>query len=89
VSTARGIARTESANGRGRSTEGSSGPRRPSGVYRLGDTVWRVSESVEGGLKVEVLTDGAWAMGPVNLVGLRLDRSTTRLTQAAIDALPE
>jgi hypothetical protein len=51
--------------------------------------VWRISESAEGGLKVEVLTDGAWAMGPINLVGLRLHASTTRLTQAAIDALPE
>ena len=77
------------ASRRGRSSGGASGPRNPSGVYRLGTTVWRISESAEGGLKVEVLTDGAWAMGPINLVGLRLHASTTRLTQAAIDALPE
>jgi hypothetical protein len=89
VSTVRDTKESGSATGRGRSTEGSSGPRRPSGVYRLHDTTWRVSESAEGGLKVEVLTDGAWIMGPVNLVGLRLDASTTRLTRAAIDALPE
>jgi len=67
---------------------GSSGSRKPSGVYQRGDTVWRISESVEGGLKVEVLTDGAWVAGPVNLVGLRLDSATTKLTQASIDALP-
>jgi hypothetical protein len=50
--------------------------------------VWRVSETVEGGLKVETLTDGAWVSGPVNLVGLRLDSGTTKLNQASIDALP-
>lgn len=66
----------------------SSGRRQPTGVYRLGKTVWRITESVEGGLKVEVLTDGAWVAGPVNLVGLRLDSGTTKLNQASIDALP-
>jgi len=69
-------------------TDGASGPRKPTGVYRRGDTVWRITESVEGGLKVETLTDGAWVAGPVNLVGLRLDSETTKLTQASIDALP-
>ena len=65
-----------------------SGRRKPNGVYKRGKTVWRISESVEGGLKVEVLTDGAWVSGPVNLVGLRLDSGTTKLNQASIDALP-
>jgi hypothetical protein len=67
---------------------GSSGRRQPSGVYRRGTTVWRISESVEGGLKVEVLTDGTWVAGPVNLVGLRLDSGTTKLDQASIKSLP-
>ncbi len=67
---------------------GASGPREPTGVYRRGDTVWRISESVEGGLKVEILTNGAWVAGPVNMVGLRLENGTTKLTQASIDALP-
>jgi hypothetical protein len=43
---------------------------------------------VEGGLKVEVLTDGVWVAGPVNMVGLRLDSATSKLTKASIDALP-
>jgi len=62
--------------------------REATGVYRQGTTVWRVTETVEGGLKVEILTDGTWVAGPVNMVGMRLDPKTTRLTQASIDALP-
>ena len=68
--------------------QGASGPRKPTGVYRRGETVWRISESVEGGLKVETLTNGAWVTGPVNLVGLRLEAGTTKLSQASIEALP-
>ena len=67
---------------------GSSGSRKPTGVYQRGDTIWRISESVEGGLKVEVLAEGAWVAGPVNLVGLRLASDTRKLSQASIDALP-
>ena len=78
--------RTEEASGGAAAADLSR--RQPSGVYRRGKTVWRISESVEGGLKVEVLTDGAWVSGPVNLVGLRLDSGTTKLNQASIDALP-
>ena len=65
-----------------------SGRRKPTGVYRRGETIWRISESVEGGLKVETLTNGAWVTGPVNLVGLRLEAGTTKLSQASIEALP-
>jgi hypothetical protein len=64
------------------------GRSKPTGVYRLGETTWRISESVEGGLKVEVLADGAWVAGPVNLVGLRLASDPRKLSQASIDALP-
>ena len=78
---------TEGAVGTERSGA-SSGRRKPNGVYRRGKTVWRISESAEGGLKVEVLTDGTWVPGPVNLVGLRLDSGTAKLNQASIDALP-
>jgi len=70
------------------STTSTGASRRPAGVYRLRGTVWRVTENDEGGLKVEVLTDGLWVPGPIGMVGLRLDRSTTRLTQKAIDSLP-
>jgi hypothetical protein len=69
------------------SAEGSE-RREPAGVYRRGKTIWRVTESVETGLKVEILTDGVWVAGPVNMVGLRLDSGTTKLSKASIDALP-
>ena len=62
--------------------------RKASGVYRIKETVWRVTESVEGGLKVEVLTDGAWVPGRVGMVGLRFDDSATQLTEEEIKALP-
>lgn len=62
---------------------------RSSGTYRtdLG-LVFRVIENVEGGLKVEVLKDGAWTAGRIGMVGLRLSRSTTKLGQDAILELP-
>ena len=60
-----------------------------SGVYRTGlGLIFRVSETAEGGLKVEVLRDGAWALGRIGMVGLRLAPSTTRLGPAAIGRLP-
>ena len=62
---------------------------RSSGVYRTDQgLVFRVSETVEGGLKVEVLSEGVWIPGPVAMVGLRLSRSTKKLGPAAIQELP-
>jgi hypothetical protein len=60
-----------------------------SGIYKtdLGLT-FRVTETTEGGLKVEILKDGAWVPGPVRMVGLRLSRSTTKLGRSATLALP-
>jgi hypothetical protein len=59
------------------------------GVYRTNrGTIFRVTETVEGGLKVEVLKDGAWTPGRVGMVGLRLAPSTTRLEASAIEQLP-
>jgi hypothetical protein len=62
---------------------------RPSGVYRttLG-LIFRITETVEGGLKVEVLKDGAWIAGRIGMVGLRLAPSTTKLGRGAILQLP-
>jgi hypothetical protein len=59
------------------------------GVYRtdLG-LIFRVTETVEGGLKVEVLRDGVWTAGRIGLVGLRLDPSTRKLAPSAILRLP-
>ena len=60
-----------------------------SGVYRtrLG-LIFRVIESVDGGLKVEILQNGAWAPGRIGMVGLRLASSTTKLGVTAVQRLP-
>jgi hypothetical protein len=50
--------------------------------------IFRITETVEGGLKVEVLKDGAWIPGRIGIVGLRLAASTTTLSASAIRELP-
>jgi hypothetical protein len=50
--------------------------------------IFRVTETDEGGLKVDVLKDGAWVPGRIGMVGLRLARSTTALGAHAIRGLP-
>ncbi len=61
-----------------------------SGVYRtdLG-MVFRVTETTEGGLRVEVLREDTWVPGRIGMAGLRLSPSTTKLTAAAVHRLPE
>jgi len=60
-----------------------------SGIYRtdLG-LIFRVTETIEGGLKVEILQDGVWVPGRIGMVGLRLAPSTTKLGRSAVDQLP-
>lgn len=50
--------------------------------------IFRVTESDEGSLRVEILRDDAWVPGPVGMVGLRLAPLTTMLSTRAIRALP-
>jgi hypothetical protein len=50
--------------------------------------IFRVSETIEGGLKVEVLENNEWVRGRIQLVGLRWADTTTMLDPAAIAALP-
>lgn len=50
--------------------------------------IFRVTETGEGGLKVEVLKDGTWVPGRIGMVGLRLAPSTTMLGANAVGALP-
>jgi len=50
--------------------------------------VFRVAQTAEQGLKVEVLKGGAWQAGSVGMVGLRLSPTTKTLTAKAIQALP-
>jgi hypothetical protein len=60
-----------------------------SGVYRtVAGKIFRITDTVESGLKVEVLKDGAWTAGRIGIVGLRLARSTTKLTSTAVLDLP-
>lgn len=48
----------------------------------------RISESEDGALRVEILEQGAWADGNVRMAGLRLSRTTRKLTGAEVRALP-
>jgi hypothetical protein len=58
-------------------------------VYRTEQgKVWRIIHATDGGMRVELLKDEAWVPGPIQMVGLRLSRSTTRLKPAAIRDLP-
>jgi hypothetical protein len=50
--------------------------------------VLRIIQLADGGMRVELLKNEAWVPGPIGMVGLRLSRSTTQLTAAAIRALP-
>jgi hypothetical protein len=60
-----------------------------SGVYRTDmGLIFRVTETVEGGLKAEVLKEGLWIPARIGMVGLRLARSTTRLSDSAVQKLP-
>jgi hypothetical protein len=62
----------------------------PSGVYRTaGGLVFRVEEQHEGALLVEVLRHGVWVPGRLQIIGLRLEPTTTKLSPAAIAALPD
>ena len=57
-------------------------------VYRTErGSILRVIEATDGGIKVEVFTDGAWVAGPIGMAGLRLSRSTTVLTPRQADDL--
>ena len=58
-------------------------------MYRTArGTTLRISESDDGALRVEILEDGAWIEGPVRMAGLRLSKTTRKLTSAQVGALP-
>jgi hypothetical protein len=59
-------------------------------VYRTErGLILRVIQANDGGLKVEMLKDGAWVAGRIGMVGLRLSPSTIRLTRSETKGLPE
>ena len=59
-------------------------------VYRTErGLILRVIEASDGGIKVEVLSEGAWVAGRIGMVGLRLSPSTTVLTARETKKLPE
>jgi hypothetical protein len=62
---------------------------RANDVYRTEQgKVWRIIHADDGAMRVELLKDGVWVAGPIGMVGLRLSRTTTQLTAAAIRQLP-
>jgi hypothetical protein len=60
-----------------------------SDVYRTeqGRTL-RISESDDGALRVEILEEGSWVAGNVRMAGLRLSRTTRKLSGREVLALP-
>jgi len=58
-------------------------------VYRTeSGLVFRVTHA-EGALRVDVLTEGTWEAGRVQIVGLRHLQGTKRLTQQQVDRLTD
>jgi hypothetical protein len=53
----------------------------------LGKTL-RIDESDDGALRVEILKEGMWMPAPRGMIGLRLSKSTRRLTPREVLALP-
>jgi hypothetical protein len=61
-----------------------------SSIYRTErGLLMRVIEADDGGLKVETLSDDEWVAGRIGMAGLRLSRSTTKLTAREVQKLPE
>jgi hypothetical protein len=59
-------------------------------VYRTqSGLILRILYADDGGLRVEMLKEGAWIAARIGMVGLRLSPSTRKLTQQQIRALPE
>lgn len=59
-------------------------------VYRTkGGIVLRILEADDGGLRVQVLKEGAWEEGRIGMVGLRLSPDTIKLTARETSALPK
>lgn len=48
----------------------------------------RIEELEDGGLRVEILKEGVWIAAPLGMIGLRLSKSTRRLTPKEVVALP-
>jgi len=50
--------------------------------------IFRIADTAQSGITVEVLKDGTWVPGRTQMFGLRLDAGTTKLNAAAVDKLP-
>jgi len=58
-------------------------------VYRTeSGTVFRVSQDKDGHLSVQVLKTTLWESAPIGMAGLRVSKTTTRLTERQVQALP-
>jgi hypothetical protein len=59
------------------------------GVYKTErGTIFRIRETDEGHISVELLKAAAWVAGPIGMAGLRVARATTKMTQRQVQALP-
>jgi hypothetical protein len=59
-------------------------------VYRTeSGLILRVLHAEDGGLKVEMLKEGAWIAARIGMAGLRLSPTTRKLTERQVRALPE
>jgi hypothetical protein len=59
-------------------------------VYKTqSGTILRVVHADDGGLKVEMLKEGAWIAARIGMAGLRLSPSTRKLTERQVRALPD
>jgi hypothetical protein len=59
-------------------------------VYRTEHgKVFRISEHEDGGISVELLKLTQWVPGPIGMAGLRIARTTKRLTARQVLALPQ
>lgn len=59
-------------------------------VYRTeSGTIFRLLRNAEGNLSVQLLKMSLWESGPIGMAGLRLARTTRRLTKHQIESLPQ
>jgi hypothetical protein len=58
-------------------------------VYRTeSGTIFRVHEDRDGHLSVQLLKATVWESAPIGMAGLRVAKTTTRLTARQVEALP-
>jgi hypothetical protein len=58
-------------------------------VYKTeSGTIFRVSQEQDGHIAVEILKTGSWQSAPIGMAGLRVSKTTQRLNDRQVSALP-